>query len=81
MKHGAVRKLMRAAILSFLALGMASGVASAAVWAVSPAMAQADDQGGAAAGDGSGGSSNQPPAKQGEPSGGLPLVGGIVGGV
>jgi hypothetical protein len=54
MKHGAVRKLMRAATLSLLALGMTSGVAGAAVWAASPAMAQADGQNPGSDGSGSG---------------------------
>ncbi len=82
MKHGAVRRLMRVATLSLLALGMTSGVASAAVWSASPAMAQSDDQNGNADGNTSG---NQSGAQSGDQkpngSGGLlDNLGGLTGG-
>jgi hypothetical protein len=82
MKHGAVRKLMRAAIWSLLVLGTISGVAGMQGWAASPAMAQPADPGGGSNDQGS-------PGSQGggsTPGSGTPsnpvtkLVGGLVGG-
>ncbi|MGH3867594.1 MAG: hypothetical protein ACRDQ4_15945 [Pseudonocardiaceae bacterium] len=81
MKHGAVRKLMRAATLSLLALGMTSGVAGAAVWAASPAMAQADGQNPGSDGNGSGNPSGGSGNQGGSPNQGSPtdVIGGIGG--
>jgi hypothetical protein len=79
MKHGAVRKLMRAASLSLLVLGMSSGVVGMDVWAASPAMAQPGDQGGGS--DGGGGQGGGSAPGSGEPGNAVTkLVGGVVGG-
>lgn len=56
MKHGAVRKLMRATTLSLLVLGMTSGVAGLEMMAASPAMAQSGDQSGGSNDQGGSGS-------------------------
>jgi hypothetical protein len=81
MKHGAVRKLMRAATLSLLALGMTSGVAGAAVWAASPAMAQADGQNPGSDGSGSGSQGGGSGSQGGGSNQGSPtdVIGGIGG--
>jgi hypothetical protein len=82
MKHGAVRKLTRAATLSLLVLGMTSSVAGMEVWAASSAMAQPGDQSGGSNDPGGSGSQGGGSA----PGSGAPdnpvtkLVGGVVGG-
>jgi hypothetical protein len=78
MKHGAVRKLMRATTLSLLVFGMTSGVVGLEVMAASPAMAQPGDQSGGSneqggsggQGGGSGSGSDSPLDK---------LIGGVTG--
>jgi hypothetical protein len=81
MKHGAVRKLMRAATLSLLVLGMTSGVAGMEVWAASPAMAQPGDQSGGSDGGGSGSQGGGSTPGAGAPNNPVTkLVGGLVGG-
>jgi hypothetical protein len=81
MKHGAVRKLVRAATLSLLVFGVTSGVAGMEVWAASPAVAQPGDQSGGS--NGQGGSGSQGGGST--PGSGAPdnpvtkLVGGVVG--
>lgn len=49
MKHSTVRKLTRAAIVSFLALTTVSGAAAVAVMTASPALSQPDGLGGSSA--------------------------------
>lgn len=82
MKHGAVRKLIRVATLSLLALGMTSGVASVAVWSATPAMAQPGDQNEGSDGNKSGGQGGD--QKPGSGGGGgdavSQLLSGVVGG-
>jgi hypothetical protein len=81
MKHGAVRKLMRATILSLLALGITSGVASMEVWAASPAMAQPGDQSGGSDGGDSGTQGGGSAPGSGSPENPVTkVVGGVVGG-
>jgi hypothetical protein len=79
MKHGAVRKLTRAATLSLLVLTTTAGMASWEVLAASPAMAQASDPGRGAGGQGNGSDPGSgSPAKDGNPV--TAIVGGILGG-
>jgi hypothetical protein len=78
MKHGAVRKLTKAATLSLLVLTTTAGMASWEVLAASPAMAAASDPGSGSGGQASGsdpGSSSPAPSN---PVTGI--VGGLLGG-
>ncbi len=79
MKHGAVRKLTKAATLSLLVLTTTAGVASWEVLAASPAMAEATDPGSGTGTPGNGSDpGTTPPAKDGNPV--TALVGGVLGG-
>ena len=77
MKQGAVRKLTRAAALSFVVLTTTAGLASWGVIAASPAMAAASDPGSGSDGQGNG-STPGSPAKPDNPVTGI--VGGLLGG-
>jgi hypothetical protein len=81
MKRGAVRKLMRAAILSLLAFGMTSGVVGMEVWAANSAMAQPGDQSGGSDGGDSGSQGGGSAPGSGSPENPVTkVVGGVVGG-
>ncbi|MEO7196273.1 MAG: hypothetical protein ABIZ05_15915 [Pseudonocardiaceae bacterium] len=78
MKHGAVRKLTRAAALSFLVLATTSSVAGLEVLTASSAMADPSSQG-----DGSNPSANgqDPSQNPGTGTGGGNNGGGLLGGI
>jgi Spy/CpxP family protein refolding chaperone len=79
MKHGAVRKLTKAATLSLLVLTTTAGMASWEVLAASPAMAQASDPGSGSGGQGNGSDpGSASPAQPSNPVTGV--VGGLLGG-
>jgi hypothetical protein len=83
MKHGAVRKLTRAAAMSLFVLATASGMAGLGVLAASPAMAQPSGQ--AANPEGQGDGANNPgggtaPAPSGPTDSVTKVVGGLLGG-
>lgn len=79
MKHGAVRKLTRAAALSFLVLATTSSVAGLEVLAAGSAMAEPGGQGGGSDQGATQPDQNQPPSNGGGGGGGL-LPGGLVPG-
>ena len=89
MAHGTARKLTRAAALSFLVFATTSGVAGLEVLAASPAMAEPsqgspfnpaqDQRPSDPAEGGSGTGHEQQPSNPGD-TGGLPLLGGLLGG-
>jgi hypothetical protein len=82
MKHGAVRKLTRAATMSFFALAATTSVAGLEVLAASPAMAMAQPDDPAGQGNGANNPGNGTnPAPGGPTDSVTKLVGGLTGGM